>query len=641
MRTCRRSVHRSAVLLSALALFSTLGYANGVQQSAEQQSESAPVNLEELRQAIQGVLDQTNTPGAGIALVTRDSAIWVGGVGTADVAAGRPVTAETVFRIGSISKSFVSLSVLWLQERGLLSLDDRVRNLAPEIAFENRWEETTPVRLVHLLEHTSGFDDIHLAEYMYGTPSNTLREMLDFHPDSRVSRWEPGTHYSYCNSGPTLAAYVVEKVAGVPFEEFVQAHWFDPLQMRTASYFLTEEVEEKLAKGYASDGTTELPYWHIGGRPSGAINASALDMANFVRFMLNRGAFADSVLLSRTSLERMERPETTLSARAGLRAGYGLSNYTSSRDGFLFHGHDGGMNAYLASYAYLSEEGVGFVVMINSASGRALGDIRKLVEKFLIRGFEAEVPPEASVPTESLASLTGYYEPITPRIEVYRFLNRLMGILKVEFSDGRLTARGALGGSRDELIAVAERQFRGEGEPVATVAFIDDGDGRMILQGFGSAVAGNYRSLSAVRVWLRWVVSVLCLGLMASAVVFALVWMPRKLLGRSREVRHLSVRLFPLLAAVALAVASGLFVLAGSDPLERLGRPTVYSVGFLLLIWLFTVSTVLGLIQVGRARRWDVHRGVWVHSLLVSLANGLVALYLGYWGIIGLATWAY
>ncbi|MGD2216756.1 MAG: serine hydrolase domain-containing protein, partial [Gemmatimonadales bacterium] len=211
--------------MSAVILSFVLACSGEGQVEEEQPEESVPASIEELQQAIRRVLEQTNTPGAGVALVTRDSIVWVGGVGLADVEAERPVTGETVFRQGSISKSFVSLSVLLLQERGRLSLNGRVSELAPEIEFENRWEETAQVRLVHLLEHTSGFDDIHLTEYVSGKSSTTLREALDYHPDSRTSRWEPGTHMSYCNSGPALAAYIVEKISGQPFEDFVQANW--------------------------------------------------------------------------------------------------------------------------------------------------------------------------------------------------------------------------------------------------------------------------------------------------------------------------------------------------------------------------------------------------------------------------------
>jgi CubicO group peptidase (beta-lactamase class C family) len=632
---------RSVRLASAAILLSVVACSSEDQVEEEQPEETSPASVEELRQAIRRVLEETNTPGAGIALVTRDSVIWVGGVGFADVEAGKPATGETVFRQGSISKSFVSLSVLLLQERGRLSLSDAVSELAPEIEFENRWEETAPVRLVHLLEHTSGFDDIHLTEYVGGTPSTTLREALDDHPDSRTSRWEPGTHMSYCNSGPAFAAYVVEKIAGQPFEDFVQVNWFDPLQMTTASFFLSDEVEEKLAKGYGGDGETELPYWHIGMRPSGAVNASAQDMANLVQFLLNRGSFNDSTLLSPASLERMETPKTTLAAREGMRAGYGLGNFTSTRDGFLFHGHDGGMNAYLASYGYLPDAGVGYALMINRASGRALSDMRKLLQRYLIRDLEAQTPPIAEPTGAALATITGYYEPLTPRAEISRFIDRLMGIMRVELREDGLWIEPASGGEPEELIRVAEGQFRVENDPVATVAFIGDDDGRVIVQGFGGALVGNYGSIPAARVWLRWIVSVLSLALMASAVAFALLWVPRKLLGRLRNTGHLSVRAFPLIAVLAIAGAFGVLMLSMDDPLVKLGRPTVLSVGFFLLTLVFAAAALAGLVQAVRARKWEIHRGVWLHALFVSLANTVVVLYLSYWGVIGLRPWGY
>jgi CubicO group peptidase (beta-lactamase class C family) len=632
---------RTGRLAFAAMLLSLLAWSGGVQVEQEQPEESPPTNIEELQEAILRVLEETNTPGAGIALVTRDSVVRVGGVGLADVEAQTPATGETLFRQGSISKSFVSLAALLLQERGQLDLNDRVSELAPEIEFENRWEENAPLRLVHLLEHTSGFDDIHLTEYASGTASMTLREALDYHPDSRTSRWEPGTHFSYCNSGPAFAAYVVEKVTGQPFEDFVQANWFDPLGMTTASFFLTDEVEEKLAKGYGSDGVTELPYWHIGMRPSGAVNASAQDMAGLLQFFLKRGTVGDSMLLSSATLERMETPATTLAARAGVRAGYGLGDYTSTRDGFLFHGHDGGMNGYVASYGYQLDAGVGYALMINRASGRALSDIQKLLQRYLVRDLEAEEPPVAEATGEALATITGYYEPLTPRVELSRFVERFTGLVQVYVREGRPWIRPALGGEGEELIPVAEDQFRGENDPVATVAFIADGDGRVIAQGFGDALVGNYGSIPVLRLWLRWVVLILCLGLMASALAFALVWVPRKVLGRLRGARHLSVRVFPLFAVLSLLAAFGVLVVSMDDALMKLGRPTALSVGFFLLTLVFAAAALAGLVQAVRARKWEIHRGVWVHALLVSLANTVAVLYLSYWGVIGLRPWGY
>ena len=114
-----------------------------------------------------------------------------------------------------------------LADQGKLSLDDPVHKLAPEVWFENPWEATDPVRVVDLLEHTTGWDDMHLREYAKQAPdSMTLREGLDYDHHSRISRWRPGTRMAYCNSGPPVAAYIVEKLTGQRFEDYVQQNFF-------------------------------------------------------------------------------------------------------------------------------------------------------------------------------------------------------------------------------------------------------------------------------------------------------------------------------------------------------------------------------------------------------------------------------
>src|SRR6266513_4827356 len=132
---------------------------------------SGPKSIPELQMRIETVLQETKTPGAAIAIVSRDKVQWVAGIGKADVAANKPVTAETLFRIGSVSKGFAALAALKLQEEGKLKLTDTVKQWVPEVAFINPWEATDPVRLVHLMEHTAGFDDIHLREYAHNEPT--------------------------------------------------------------------------------------------------------------------------------------------------------------------------------------------------------------------------------------------------------------------------------------------------------------------------------------------------------------------------------------------------------------------------------------------------------------------------------------
>jgi CubicO group peptidase (beta-lactamase class C family) len=138
-------------------------------------------SIGELRQQLEKILKDTHTPGTSVAIVHRDKPEWVAGLGKADVAGDRGVTPETLFRIGSTSKAFASLAILMLADQGKLSLEDPVHKLAPEVWFENRWEASDPVRVVHLLEHTTGWDDMHLREYAKDAPPDLgLREAFDY-----------------------------------------------------------------------------------------------------------------------------------------------------------------------------------------------------------------------------------------------------------------------------------------------------------------------------------------------------------------------------------------------------------------------------------------------------------------------------
>jgi CubicO group peptidase (beta-lactamase class C family) len=129
------------------------------------EKDSPPKTVAELENAILQVLNNTHTPGVGAAIVVCEGPRWIAGIGITDVSARRPVTPDTLFRIGSVSKSFVAPAVLKLQREKKLDHNDSVRTLPPEIQFASAWESTDAMRVVHLLEHTAGFDDLHLPEY--------------------------------------------------------------------------------------------------------------------------------------------------------------------------------------------------------------------------------------------------------------------------------------------------------------------------------------------------------------------------------------------------------------------------------------------------------------------------------------------
>jgi CubicO group peptidase (beta-lactamase class C family) len=596
-----------------------------------------PASTDELRQRIEAVLKETHTPGAAVAIVNRQGPEWVAGIGLADVAANRPVTPETLFRIGSVSKSFISLSILKLQQEGKLSLQDTLKSRAPDLEFTNPWEATDPVRIVNLLEHTAGWDDFALREWAYNPVNEaTLKEGLAYNPKSRTSRWKPGTRMAYSNSGPDAAAYVVEKITGQRFEDYVEQNWFKPLSMDTASYFETPEIQVRRTKFYHKDGRTPFPYWRHIMRPAGSILASAREMANYVQFYLNRGSFGGIQLLPPSAIERMEIPTSTYAAREGMKTGYGLSNFTTIKNRWQFHGHDGVVPGGLTELAYLPNAGVGYAFMINTGNFQTQSQINDLIQAYITRSLARPVLPPTNPASLKLAQdYAGWYEFISPRNEIMHFQTRILGLTKISCSDRGLRTHRIFGPTRD-YVAVTDRLFRRQDDPVPTLALIADKSEGILIQGPSTTL----RRVPAWLAWLELSVTGAAVLLMVSSLVFALVWVPQKLFGGMRTVGYLSVRTAPLLATLSIAGAEALAFFSGEDAIDRLGQVSPWSVGIFAFTLSFAVFAILGLALVWGFRKREIRRGVWWHSFLTSAVLTIVAVYLAYWGIIGLKTWA-
>ncbi len=601
-----------------------------------------PKSIPELQTAIEKVLKETKTPGAGVAIVSRDKAEWVAGIGKADVAANLPVTADTLFRIGSVSKGFAALSALQLQEEGKLKLTDTVRQWVPDVAFVNPWEATDPVRLVHLMEHTSGFDDADPPPFE-GEPRDdtfddatpiSLKDALAL-AASRVCRWPPGSRMSYCNSGPAVLAAVIEKATGERFEDYVQEHFFNPLHMDTASYFYTPAVQQHLTKLYHPDGVTPYHYWHIAYRAAGSINASPKDMANYVRFYLQRGSFVGKQLLQPASLDRMETPETLPSAKLGRMAGYGLYNWETCEGAFVFHGHEGGMPGGLTDMAYLPDYGRGYAVMINSGSGRAHTRISELVRHYIIRGLTPPaLPPVALVPADVQRHYEGYYQDISPRVQLFYGLERLLVIERLGFTTNGVSIVGL---GRAQMVPVTDRLFRKKDQSIATLGLLPDSDGKTLIQ-YGWI---TYKKVSGWRVWGE-IFAILGVSLaMLSSPVFALVFWARKLFGKLHNAGPWSLRLMPLLSTLFFGAFWGLILFSWwGGNLWKLGTFCGASVGIMLSSIAFALTAAASLYLVVRHRRTPMNRLAYWHSALVSVAVSTVAAYMGYWGWIGLRLWA-
>jgi len=630
------SLIRSSLLCGAVLL--------GPAALAAQKPDSAgppPRTIAELESRIREVLTRTKLPAVGIAIVSRDSVLWAAGIGKRDVAGGKDADANTLFRIGSTSKAFTSLMVLMEQQEGKLDLEDPISKYIPEIRFQNKWEATDPVRIVNALEHATGWDDLAFRDYANSDPTPlTLKQGLDFNPTTRTSRWRPGTRVSYCNSGPPVAAYIVEKLEGKPFDELVSTRIFRPIGMTRATY-LEPKGDDNVATLYHEDGKTPYPYWHVIERPAGSINASANDMAAYVRFLLNRGAVSGTQLIPAAEIEKMERPRSSITAKAGLPVGYGMHLATYVDSGFVWVGHDGGVEGGLTMMAYRPEQGIGFAYMVNAANGKAYQEIGKLVRGYLTQGEAKPAGPAPGPMPEVARERAGWYVPDNPRTQMTYFAERLLALTRVTVTDSALVMKPLLGKAKPYL-PVSGTLFRGTDEPVATMALVEDGaDGRAAaIEQMGYLLPASYHRVPAILAWVSIGLVGLFLLSLVTTVLFALVWVPRKLLGKLKGVKHLSARVWPLIATLALAGLIGVIAISMDNMIANLGTRNWRSMALFACTMVFPAASLFGLIAAWRAPREELKGGVRVYAGAVSLVFAITAAYLAYWGMAGWRSWS-
>ncbi|MEO7158781.1 MAG: serine hydrolase domain-containing protein, partial [Vicinamibacterales bacterium] len=507
-----------------------------------------PKTVDEFRAATQQVLNDTGVPGAGVALVRSGGIEWSGGVGVADRDLRTPVTADTHFRAGSISKTLIAASLVQAYLDDLVDLDAPLAEVAPEIEIDNAWDPGDPVRVIHLLQHTAGFDDMHFNE-MYkvaGAADLPLEQVLQINPSSRVVRWRPGTRMSYSNPGYAVAAYVLEKVTGEKYEDRIAEKIFKPAGMPTSSFRLTKADEALMAKGYRDRSGPPVPLTQIYLRPAGNLHTSATELGRFVQVLLNWGETATDLVIDPEYLSNMEHPRTTLASDAGLRTGYGSGIFSSSVEGFPMLGHNGGIDGFVSSYAYSTSRDVGYVVLLNSThSPDALRRIGQLAIRYLKADVEAPPQPRATVADSTLRKYQGYYHDHAPRNQAMAFIEWLMSGRTITVDGDHLVATPVFGPAVPWL-PVSDNLFRLEADAEPTRVFVT-GDDHMVLTG-GSVYADRMPRWRIESV--RWPV------LVSSAIVLTplIMMIPWIILGRTKTPAFWGLKLFLLLCAVAFVL---------------------------------------------------------------------------------------
>ncbi|HEY3643975.1 MAG TPA: serine hydrolase domain-containing protein [Gammaproteobacteria bacterium] len=601
-----------------------------------------PQDLASLQQRLEKLRADAGVPGVGVALFDRSGVTWAGGLGESDMAKHQPVTADTVFRAGSITKGFVAVALLQLVDQGKLRLDARLKDIAPEIPVVNPWEASDPVTVAEVLEHTAGFDDMHfprLYNFHEAADIPLLTVIQRSAPEFKV-RWRPGTRTAYSNPDYLIAGYLLEKFSGERYEAYVTEHVLKPLGMDHASLAPDPTQVAGLAQGYEGQPQKLLRPVPIYLRPAGALAVSPTELAHFGVMLLDRGEWKNQPFLSAADVTRMETPLTGAGPRHGLGYGYGLANYTSYIGAYEFRGHDGGIDGFVSRYAYAPDQGVGFVLLVNTGSpGRFMRAGSELIAAYLMRGQPQPVmPTPAPVSATTLAAVSGYYRESNPRNQVLAMLDYLFSVAHV-LPDGKggLTLK-PLFQEPVTLLPAGEGLWREAKHSGADTASFVDADGEQVLDHSPNA-GGEYAVKTGwLSAYLPMLLFLAALALMLSSLLFALVWGFRKLVGHMAGVKHWSLRMLPLLASLSFFAMLGSVV--SIAPIE-LGLANAKTVSFFICSLLFAALSLAALVQALRSYRWEVNRWMRWHSTAVAVACFGVTLLFAAWGMIGLRLWSF
>ncbi|MEM2207588.1 MAG: serine hydrolase [Sulfolobales archaeon] len=386
-------------------------------------------------------MSQTKIPGLSLTIVKNGEVVYSRSYGFKDVERGLPPTSRTIYGIGSVTKSFTALAILKLVENGKLSLDDEVSRFVP-IKLEAMGK---PIRIHHLLTHSSGIPALAYAEaFIRGSlgldsqwlPVSTPEDVISFMSD--YESWvhsEPGTKYFYLNEGYVLLGYIISKISGASYEDFVRASILKPLGMER-TYIEEHEVsrDPDVAVPYIIDreGKHVKSRFPFGIKADGGLLSNCEDMAKYLMMLIERGYYSGSEVVSRSSIELMERKYIKIPS--GLfkddSYGYGLT-ITDEFFGRRLVRHSGSVLVYTAFMGYVPGDRLGVVVLAN-ASGYPLSFIG-IYALALAVGYDPESSLYFIKQDKIIDKLTGTYETYRGTYRVY--VRRMGDFLAIEYKD--------------------------------------------------------------------------------------------------------------------------------------------------------------------------------------------------------------
>jgi CubicO group peptidase (beta-lactamase class C family) len=441
-------------------------------------SPGGPTDPAELEAFMDGLmtahLTEKGIAGATVAVVGHDELLLLKGYGFADVAARTPVDPErTLFRIASVTKLFTATALMQLVQDGRLDLEADV-NRYLDFEIPATFPDSITVR--HLLTHTPGFeDDMRLLLSYDPADVLPLRDLLISTMPRRVR--PPGAFAAYSNYGMTLGGYIVERVSGLSWEDYLERHIFEPLGMTrtTGRQPLPASVAGDMSESYLrARGGWERQRWEFDlGAPAGAISSTARDMGRFMLAHLGGGALSGARILDEETIRTMHARHFAHDPRI---AGMALGFFEMSSHGVRIVGHGGNTAWFHNVLALIPERQLGIFVSYNTDTGATLS-YGPFLTAFLDH-YVPDVPAPPEAPTDFAArvrGLTGAYRFNRMSYSTFQKAFGLVTTSSFRAADGALLARTPLGEMR--LIEEEPLLFREE-VGHGRVAFRTDDTGR-------------------------------------------------------------------------------------------------------------------------------------------------------------------
>lgn len=411
-----------------------------------------------------------------------NSSLALGGAGFANKSKNIVMSDSQKMHVGSVTKTVLAIGVLRLITEEKLSLNTNVEALLPALAFNNPWQDSAPVTVKNLLEHTAGLDNIRMWQFLNttATPDTPLKNAFPSNNSELLTvRTEPGKQYSYSNMGYTLLAMVVEAVTEQRYEIYLDQSFLKPLGMLDSTFtFVSQADDSALALGYFENDVSQsaIPSYL---RPAGQFTTTASDMAKFMRFILDNAIINEEAFVRLDLMKMLGYASDTDAEKAGLRVGHGLAFSYRDRHGVVGMCHPGTTIGFRAYVCLFPEVGKGFFYAINTDSETSDYEIfNSIFIDYL--GVEKASIIEAADQEVELSFAEGVYLPSPNNMEEFEFLDLVFNFRWIAVKGNRLVMKSLQNDDR-VLLPLNQKLFRASDRTQASHAFITDENGDVFL----------------------------------------------------------------------------------------------------------------------------------------------------------------